>query len=199
MAQPRLRRRGRDMTPREYAQQYQEMYGPPSNPLVTLFWLVFSLATFVLMLIAIQAALFNLFKVDPFDWAMTRLAGPSQVHIGTPATNPTAAIQIQSQQPAAVVVPQVQEQPQAQPQPVPTDAPQEPPAQPQEQPSELQAPVQEQAAPVATAVPTIAPTAAPKPKPTSWATADAFVVKSDFVKATPDARWTGGWKSIPTK
>jgi outer membrane biosynthesis protein TonB len=196
MAQPR--RRERDLTPREYALRYQEAYGQPSNPLVTLFWLIFYLATFVLMLIAIQAALFNLFKVDPFDWAMTRLAGPSQVHIGT-VIEPTAAIQIQSQQPAAVVVPQVQEQPQAQPQPVPTDAPQEPPAQPQEQPSELQAPVQEQAAPVATAVPTIAPTAAPKPKPTSWATADAFVVKSDFVKATPDARWTGGWKSIPTK
>jgi hypothetical protein len=199
MAQPRLRRRGRDMTPREYAQQYQEMYGQPSNPLITLFWLIFYLATFVLMLIAIQAALFNLFKVDPFDWLMTRVVGPSHVQV-SPAPAPTASIRVQSQPPAAVVVPQVQEQP-AQPQEQPAAVqPTEVPAQPQEQPSELQAPVQEQAAPVATTVPTAAPTVAPKPKPTSWApTADSFVVASDFAKATPDARYTGSWRSLPTK
>jgi hypothetical protein len=194
MTQPR--RRERDLTPREYARRYQETYGQPSNPFVTLFWLIFYLATFVLMLIAIQAALFNLFKVDPFDWLMTRVAGPSHVQVG-PALAPTASIRVQSQPPAAVVVPQ--EQPAAVQEQAPVVKPTEVPAQPQEQPSELQAPVQEQAAPAATAAPTIAPTTAPKAKPTSWATADAFVVKSDFVKATPDARWTGGWKSIPTK
>jgi outer membrane biosynthesis protein TonB len=197
MAQPR--RRERDLTPREYALRYQEAYGQPSNPLVTLFWIVFYGATFVLMVLAIQAMLFNLLHLDPFAWVMTQAFHSGSVE-QVQSVQPTASISIQSQQPAAVVVPQVQEQPQAQSQPVPTDVPQEPPAQPQEQPSELQAPAQEQAAPVATAVPTIAPTAAPKPKPTSWVpTADSFVVASDFVKATPDARYTGSWRSLPTK